>query len=268
MLASARATSVRSTRTSGSVGPISIVDLRCDRRGPRGTDRRRRARAARDRPARSRAVGDEAKLENSDAICRSSRTWPRIDVDASFEHRAQRLAAIGVHAAQVLGRQLDRRQRILDLVRDLPRHLGPGLEPVRAFELLALRLELGGHAVERVDQPAQLVGRSHGDPRVEVAARDPPGRARQPAHRIGDALGHRQPDAGAEQDEEQRREVHAAIELVDLALDFVLPERERHGQDRVAPAGRGPGAAASMYGTPPMLSSLTKLGSRSSAMAR
>ena len=45
------------------------------------------------------------------------------------------------------------------------------------------------------------------------------------------------PDAGAEQNEEQRREMHAAVELVDLALDFVLAEGERHGQHRVAAAG-------------------------------
>ena len=81
------------------------------------------------------AVGDDAKLENSAEICRSSRTCPRIEVDAAFEHRPERLAAIGVHAPQVLGGELDRRQRILDLVRHLPRHLGPRLEPVRAFEL-------------------------------------------------------------------------------------------------------------------------------------
>ena len=141
------------------------------------------------------------------------------------EHGAQRLAAVGVHAAQVLGRELNRRQRILDLVRDLARHLRPGLEAMRAFELDALRLELGGHAVEGVHQPAQLVGRLDGDARVEVAARDAAGRAGQPAHRIGDALGHRQPDRRAEQDEEQRREMDAAIELVDLALDFPLPKR-------------------------------------------
>ena len=35
-----------------------------------------------------------------------------------------------VHAAQVLGVQLDRRQRVLDVVRDLPRHVGPRGEPV------------------------------------------------------------------------------------------------------------------------------------------
>ena len=40
------------------------------------------------------------------------------------------------------------------------------------------------------------------------------------------------PIAGAEQDEEQRGEVDAAIEVVDLALHFVLPEGQRHRQHR------------------------------------
>ena len=113
---------------------------------------------------------------------------------------------------------------------------------------VALRLELGRHAVEGVDQPPQLVGRRDGDVRVEIAARDAPRRARQPADRIGDALGHRQPDAGAEQDEEQRRQVDAAIELVDLALDLALPVGERHGQDRRSRPPARTGAAAIMYG--------------------
>ena len=116
-------------------------------------------------------------------------------------------------------------------MRHLARHLRPRFEPVRAFELIALGLELGGHAVEGVDQAAQLVGRSDGDARVELAARNPPRRPGQLADRIRDAFGHREPDAGAEQDEEERREMDAAIEIVDLPLDFLLPEGQRHGQD-------------------------------------
>ena len=108
---------------------------------------------------------------------------------------AERLPLVGVHAQEMLGRQLNRRQRILDLVGDLPRHLGPGLEPVRALELDALRLELASHAVERVDQAAQLVDRSHGNAGVEIAARDALRRAGQPPDRVGDALGERQADA-------------------------------------------------------------------------
>ena len=99
----------------------------------------------------------------------------------------------------VLGRQLDRRQRVLDVVRDLPRHVGPRLEALRPFELAALPLQVGGHPVEVLDQAAQLVGRGRGDARVEIAARDPPRRARQPVDRIGDPLGHPVAERGAEQ---------------------------------------------------------------------
>ena len=85
-------------------------------------------------------VGDEAKLENSAAICRSSRTCDEDGGDALVEHRRQRPAAIDVHPLRVLGGQLNRRQRVLDVVRHLARHVGPRLEALRAFELAALSL--------------------------------------------------------------------------------------------------------------------------------
>ena len=153
-------------------------DRACDRRGPAGsgagdpvvdldapfearcdTDRPPRRPAPADRPARAARWATRRSSRTPTEICRSSRTCAEDRGDAALEHRPERLAAIGVHAPQVLGGQLNRRQRILDLVRDLPRHLGPGFEPVRPFELVALRLQLGRHAVERVDQAAQLVGR-------------------------------------------------------------------------------------------------------------
>ena len=68
--------------------------------------------------------------------------------------------------------QLNRRQRVLDVVRDLTRHVGPRREPVRALELDALALQIGGHAVEGLDQPAELVGGRGQDARIEIAARD------------------------------------------------------------------------------------------------
>ena len=172
-----------------------------------------------------RGVGDEAKLENSAEICRSSLTCERIDVDALVEHRRQRPAAIDVDAPRVLGGQLDRRQRVLDVVRHLPRHVGPGLEALRALELGALALQIVGHLVEILDQPPQLVGRCRGNPRVEVAAGDAARRARQPVHRIGDPLRHPVAERRAEQHEQHRRRQHAAIELVDLLLDLLLPQR-------------------------------------------
>ena len=77
----------------------------------------------------------------------------------------------------------------------------------------------------------------HGNPRVEVAAPDPLRRPRQAADGIGDALGQRESDRGAEQDEAHHRQVDAAVEVVALARDLLLPRRQRHRQDRVAAAG-------------------------------
>jgi 5-methyltetrahydropteroyltriglutamate--homocysteine methyltransferase len=41
---------------------------------------------------------------------------------------------------------------------NLPRHLRPGFQPVRPFELRALRLQLGRHAVECIDEATKFVG--------------------------------------------------------------------------------------------------------------
>ena len=122
-------------------------------------------------------------------------------------------------------------------MRDLTGHLGPGFEPVRAFELRALRLQLRRHAVECVDEAAELVGGAHRDPRVEIARCNAARGAGQPAHRIGDALGQRQPDRGAKQHEAQDGEMNAAIEVVDLALDLPLARGQWDRQDAIALAG-------------------------------
>jgi len=108
--------------------------------------------------------------------------------DAVVQNGRQRAPAIDVHALRVLGRQLDRRQRVLDLVGDLTRHVGPRFEPLRAFELRALTLEVLGHLVEVLDQAAKLVRRSRCDAGVQVASGDPPRGAGEPVHRIGDPL--------------------------------------------------------------------------------
>ena len=77
---------------------------------------------------------------------------------AVVEHRRQGPAAIHVDALGVLGRQLDRRQRVLDVVRDLPGHVRPCLEALRALEVRALALEIVRHPVEVLHQAAQFVG--------------------------------------------------------------------------------------------------------------
>ena len=158
-------------------------------------------------------------------------------VDAAFDDRTRVAALVGVNAQEMLCGQLNRRERILDLMGDLPRHLGPRLEPVRALELDALGLELASHAVERVHQAAQLVDRSHGNAGVEIAAGDALRRSGQAPDRVGNALGERQADGGAEEDEAENGEMDAAIEVVDFPFDVPLPEGRRHGQDPFAIGG-------------------------------
>ena len=57
----------------------------------------------------------------------------------------------------MLGVELDRRQRILDLVGHLARHLGPRIQTVGVFEFGPLPREIACHAIEIIDQPAELV---------------------------------------------------------------------------------------------------------------
>ena len=135
MLASARRMSVRSTQHLTAAGPatsFSNLDaarqagaVRVEHFGDelRQVDRRelhlRRRREAREL---GRDLAEQPHLTED-------------RVHAAFEHAPERLALVGMHAEEVLGGQLDRRQRVLDLVRHLARHLGPGFEPVRALEL-------------------------------------------------------------------------------------------------------------------------------------
>ena len=161
-------------------------------------------------------------------------------IDAVAEHRPQRFAAVPVHAQQVLGRKLDRRQRVLDVVGHLPRHLRPGLEPVGALEPPALDQQIPGHAVERRHQALEFVGRADRHPRVEVAARDAARRAGQPLDRIRDPLRDVEAAGGAEKDEQGHAEQDPAVEIADLPFDVPLPRGQRHGQDRVG-AGRADG---------------------------
>ena len=110
--------------------------------------------------------------------------------DALVERRRERPALVHVDALRVLGGQLNRRQRVLDVVRDLPRHLGPGFEPLRALEFGALALQIVRHPVEVLHEPPEFVGRRGGDSRVQVASRDAARRAGQAADRVRDPLGH------------------------------------------------------------------------------
>ena len=94
-----------------------------------------------------------------------------------------------MYAQQVLGTQLNRRQRVLDVVGDLPGHVGPGGQAVGAFQFRPLTLEVGHHAVEGLDQLPQFIRRRDEHPHVELALRDAAGRAGQAANRVGHAFG-------------------------------------------------------------------------------
>ena len=104
-----------------------------------------------------RGVGDDAKLENSAGDLPEQLHLREDRRHALIEDRGERPAPIHVDAAHVLGRQLDRRQRVLDVVGDLPRHVGPRLETLGALELAPLPLEVVRHLVEVLDEAAQFV---------------------------------------------------------------------------------------------------------------
>ena len=69
-------------------------------------------------------------------------------VDAASQDRTQWLASVGMDPKEVLGRQLNGCQWILDLVGHLSSHVGPGLETVRLLELNLLVLQIDGHLIE------------------------------------------------------------------------------------------------------------------------
>ena len=94
-------------------------------------------------------------------------------------------------APQVLGRELDRRERVLHLVRHLAGHLGPGGQAVAALEVAPLAVQVAGHLVEGLDQPLQLVLAGGADAGGEVALRDAAGGLGELADGAGDAPGHR-----------------------------------------------------------------------------
>ena len=81
------------------------------------------------------AFGIRAKRENSSTMRLMSSTWRTI-VSVHCSNTAAILDDhFAVFAAQPLGRQLDRRQRVLDLVGDAARDIGPGRGALRQHQL-------------------------------------------------------------------------------------------------------------------------------------
>ncbi len=152
-----------------------------------------------------------------------------------------------MYAQEVLRAQLHRRQRVLDFVGHLAGHFSPGLEAMRAFELTPLGIQLDRHLVEVGLEDLQLVrrplcnalfqhGRAAGERRrLKLPAGHTARRAGQALYGVRDAAGDRPADEADHGDEEQRGSPHAAVQLVDLAFDLLLPGCEGHRQDRVSP---------------------------------
>ena len=72
---------------------------------------------------------------NARAISSSRSISARIRVTFSLEHAVEVDARVGARPPQVLHAEPDRRERILDLVRHLSRHLAPRQHALRAREL-------------------------------------------------------------------------------------------------------------------------------------
>ena len=120
-----------------------------------------------------------------------------------------------------------------DIVRDLPRHIGPCRQPVRALELDALALQIGSHPIERLDQPREFVGRRVARMR---ASRSP--RAIRPVAFIRRLTGSAmrsaiQYDHRAEQDEQHRAAARRSSSSICTSISCCR-KGGRHGQHRIA----------------------------------
>ena len=189
-------------------------------------------------------------------------------LDALIEDGAERAMLIGVHPLQVFGRELDRRQGILDLVRDLTRHFRPGLELIRArqFHLLC--------AQRRARIPLKSSTRRRNSSAVSATMRT----SSRPAAICRVARERR--DTGSEL-RPARYTPRPAARMTTITAPTSTPRlsasssrsssRWRSARGTLSTSfwpAAVTGAAAARYRKSPMRSSSTKLGSRSSAMLR
>ena len=66
--------------------------------------------------------------------------------------------------------ELDRRKRILDLVRETSRHVLPGTEALKVFNSRSRLLHIGEHPIEYSREIGHFVGTGHRNADIEVAA--------------------------------------------------------------------------------------------------
>ena len=87
---------------------------------------------------------------------------------------------------QVLHRQLQGEQWILEFVRQAPRQFAPGRDPLGLHQAFPLLEKFSRHTIEGFGQGSQFVGRIHGNTRVPVSRRHLPRRLRQLFNRSRD----------------------------------------------------------------------------------
>ena len=112
-----------------------------------------------------------ANEENSATMRLRRPTSSRMVCADSSKSASNCWRALAMRALQRLDRHLDRRQRILDLVRDALRDLAPRGDALGAHQLIARAGQIAGHRVEGGGQLADLVARAHRHRGVEAAAR-------------------------------------------------------------------------------------------------
>ncbi len=135
---------------------------RCARRRTRGAGRTRssaRLRSCRRTPCAASACA--RTTENSSTMRPMSATWRRIVSVHFWKVSGSEVISRRILALQPFGRELDRRQRVLDLVGDAAGDVLPGLLALGGDEL--------GHVVEGEHQAAFGVG-AHADAEIERSA--------------------------------------------------------------------------------------------------
>ena len=93
----------------------------------------------------------------------------------------------------LLDGELDRRQRVLDLVRQPLRHLLPGADPLQVLDARPRLLHLAQHPVEHARELRQLVGPGTGT-RTSRLPRRPGDRVRKSVDAPRDAAGQEKPE--------------------------------------------------------------------------
>src|ERR1700734_1215820 len=71
---------------------------------------------------------------------------------------------------EILHCKLQRKQRILQFVRQSPRQLAPGCNPLGLQQPFSLSEQLGGHSIERIGQLPQFIVAQHIDSDVPISS--------------------------------------------------------------------------------------------------